>query len=364
MHIHHNPSGGFAALLIGILCAFAVPGGAAKAQAPAPAAGPVQPWGLPPLPPGIGPVEKFADVSGTPQGQFLEGGAFDTQGNMWFVGIGSGWTSYLTPDGKLVPGFNCNPPAEIGQTCEPQGTRWKDGKLYLTSRHRGILVYDPQTKEVKTLVYTYRNQLFKGPNDLDFDAEGNLFFTDPWGTGPGPNMSDRSGAIYQYSHDGVLRKVMDSGLFPNGIAVSPDNGTVAIGDCLGGRMWYAAFTTGPTMGIPGSTPDPLHLTFQGVKAGTYMPGNGCPDGIHYDVKGNLWAAAGRLGGIVEIDPRGIILGFVPIPNGDLATTNFAFGGPDNQYIYFEGATSGTFWRFKAPYPGLIGPGGVRLPAQQ
>jgi len=58
-----------------------------------------------------------------------------------------------------------------------------------------------------------------------------------------------------------------------------------------------------------------------------------------------------------------IIGFVPIPNGDLATTNFAFGGPDNQYIYFEGATSGTFWRFMAPYPGLIGPGGVRLPAQ-
>ena len=49
-----------------------------------------------------------------------------------------------------------------------------------------ILVYDPQTKQVSTLVYTYRNQLFKGPNDLDFDAEGNLFFTDPWGTGPGP----------------------------------------------------------------------------------------------------------------------------------------------------------------------------------
>lgn len=149
-------------------------------------------------------------------------------------------------------------------------------------------------------------------------------------------MSDRSGAIYQYSRDGVLRKVMDSGLFPNGIAVSPDNGVVAIGDCLAGRMWYAAFTTGPTMGVPGSTPDPLHLNFAGVKAGTYMPGNGCPDGIHYDVKGNLWVAAGRLGGIIEIDPRGLILGFVPIPNGDLATINFAFGGDDNQYIYMEG----------------------------
>src|SRR5206468_2492692 len=84
---------------------------------------------------------------------------------------------------------------------------------------------------------------------------------------------------------GVLRKVMDGGLFPNGIAVSPDNTVLAIGDCAAGRMWYAAFTTGPTMGCPQCTKDPLHLTFQGVKAGTYVPGNGCPDGIHYDVKG-------------------------------------------------------------------------------
>jgi hypothetical protein len=54
---------------------------------------------------------------------------------------------------------------------------------------------------------------------------------------------------------------------------------------------------------------------------------------------------------------------VPIPNGDLAVTNFAFGGPDNQYIYFVGATSGTFWRLKPLYFGLIGSGWVRLPAQ-
>ncbi len=129
-------------------------------------------------------------------------------------------------------------------------------------------------------------------------------------------------------------------------------------------MWYAPFLTGPTMGCPQCPKDPSHLTFGNVKAGTYFPGNGGPDGLHYDVKGNLWVAVARLGGIVQIDPRGLILGFVPIPNGDTATTNFAFGGPDNQVIYLEGATSGTFWRFKAPYAGLIGPGGVRLPAQQ
>jgi gluconolactonase len=360
MPVRHTVTEVLGTALIAVFLAIAIPHTAARAQTPG---GVVQSWGLPPLPAGIGPVEKFADVSATPQGQFLEGGAFDTQGNLWFVAIGSGWVSYLTPDAKLVPVFNCNPPADLGQTCEPQGTRWHEGKLYLTTRHRGILVYDPQTKQVSTLVYTYRNQLFKGPNDLDFDAEGNLFFTDPWGTGPGPNMSDATGAVYQYSHDGVLRRVMDSGLFPNGIAVSPDDAVLAVGDFRAGRMWYAGFATGPTMGCPQCSKDPLHLTFGGVKAGTYVPGNSGPDGIHYDVHGNLWAQLGGLGGIVEIDPHGLIIGFVPIPNGDAATTNFAFGGADNQEIYFEGANSGTFWRFKAPYPGLIGPGGVRLPAR-
>src|SRR5450432_2428501 len=36
----------------------------------------IQPWGLPPPPPGIGPVELFADLHDSPQGKFLEGGAF------------------------------------------------------------------------------------------------------------------------------------------------------------------------------------------------------------------------------------------------------------------------------------------------
>src|SRR2546430_8540051 len=104
MRLRHMPIAGLAIVLTGILAALPGLGGTVHAQtpAPAPAATPVQPWGLPPLPPGVGPVEKFADVSDTPQGKFLEGGAFDSQGNLWFVAIGSGWVSHLTPDGKVV----------------------------------------------------------------------------------------------------------------------------------------------------------------------------------------------------------------------------------------------------------------------
>ncbi len=343
----------------------------ASAQAPSvpppPLAGPpspeqVQPWGLPPPPPGIGPVTLFADIHDQPQGKFLEGGAFDNDGNFWFVGIGTGWVSYLTPDAKLVPVFNCNPKDDVSPACEPQGTRWHDGKLYVTTRHLGVLVYDPQTKQVSSLVSTFRNQLFKGPNDLDFDAEGNLFFTDPWGTGIGPDGPDTQGAVYQYSKDGVLRRLITTASFPNGIAVSPDDNTLAVADYAANRMLYYSFLSGPNAACANCAKDPSHTTFFFATGGSYNPGNGGPDGIHYDVHGNLWAAMG-IGGVMEYDPRGFILGFVPLPNGDPAGTNFAFGGENNQYIYMEGAVSGTIYKFKAPYPGLIGPGGVRLAAQ-
>jgi gluconolactonase len=339
------------------------PGGGALAQQPT-AQQPTaqgQPWGLPPPPPGVGPVSLFADIHDQPQGKFLEGGAFDDSGNFWFVAINTGWVSYLTPDAKLVPAFNCNPPAETGIACEPQGTRWHDGKLYVTTRHQGILVYDPQTKKVSPLVTTFHNELFKGPNDLDFDAEGNLYFTDPWGSGPGPTAADRTGAVYQYAKDGVLRRLISTGSFPNGIAVSPDDNTLAVADYASNRMLYYSFLNSPNPACPMCAKDPSHQTFFFATEGSYNPGNGGPDGIHYDTRGNLWAACG-IGGVMEYDPHGIILGFVPLPNGDASATNFAFGGENNQYIYMEGAVSGTIYRFKAPYPGLIGPGGKRLAA--
>ncbi len=119
---------------------------------------------------------------------------------------------------------------------------------------------------------------------------------------------------------------------------------------------------GPNAACTQCANDPSHTTFFFATAGSYNPGDGGLDGVHYDVHGSLWALCG-IGGIIEYDPRGIILGYMSLPNGDTVSTNFAFGGRNNQYIYMEGAVSGTIWRFKAPYPGLIGPGGVQLTEQ-
>src|SRR5258708_13553642 len=86
---------GMTARLGEILCAFLgvlFAAGAAPAQTPATPPGAlapeaIQPWRLPPPPPGIGPVELFADIHDSPQGKFLEGGAFHTDGNFCFAAI-------------------------------------------------------------------------------------------------------------------------------------------------------------------------------------------------------------------------------------------------------------------------------------
>src|ERR1700745_3844784 len=100
----------FCALLGGLFAAGTAPGQTPVTPRGALAPEAIQPWGLPPPPPGVGPVELFVDIHDTPQGKFLEGGAFDTEGNFWFVAIDTGWVSYLTPDKRLVPVFNCGPP--------------------------------------------------------------------------------------------------------------------------------------------------------------------------------------------------------------------------------------------------------------
>jgi hypothetical protein len=40
------------------------------------------------------------------------------------------------------------------------------------------------------------------------------------------------------------------------------------------------------------------------------------------VHGNPWAQ-GRIGEIIEYDPRGFIIGYVPLPNGDAAVQQFS-----------------------------------------
>jgi hypothetical protein len=60
------------------------------------------------------------------------------------------------------------------------------------------------------------------------------------------------------------------------------------------------------MGSAGLCPPAGSAAHQHASTWSASPGASGPDGIHYDVKGNLWAQLGGLGGIVDGQVRSLL----------------------------------------------------------
>ena len=58
--------------------------------------------------------------------------------------------------------------------------------------------YDPKAQKLSDYALYFQNENFHGPNDLIFDRQGGLYFTDPWGT----SMANLRGAVYYVSPGG------------------------------------------------------------------------------------------------------------------------------------------------------------------
>ena len=197
----------------------------------------VQPWGLPPPPPGIGPVSLFADIHDQPQGKFLEGGAFDNDGNFWFVAIDSGWVSYLTPDAKLVPGFNCNPkddPVWHASRRAPGGM-----KASYTSR-RAISAFSSMIRRPKSQLarLDIPQRTLQGSERSGFRRRGKSVLHRSLGyrAGTGHSGSGRCRVSVFQGRNSKAHHIDRQ--FPNGIAVSPDDHTLAVADYASNRILY------------------------------------------------------------------------------------------------------------------------------
>jgi gluconolactonase len=274
-----------------------------------------------------GPVEKF--VQG---GNFLEGPIMDKEGNLWVVSIGSGWISKITPSGTWTDVFHSG-----GQ---PQGLEWgKDGRLYGTDRKRGVFVYDPRTKKVSDYVRYFQNENFHGPNDLIFDHEGGLYFTDPWGTSP----ANPRGGLYYVSPGGKeVRRLLNNLHFPNGVCLSPDDKNLYIGDC----------TANVVLTAPVESPGVINIGF--TRVSTFLGGGWGPDGSCVDEEGNLYQSHYGAGRVVVIDPNGFIIGNIQLPEGEGAqTTNCCFGvGRDSKTLYITEAGDNVIWKVRLKKRGL------------
>lgn len=186
---------------------------------------------------------------------------------------------------------------------------------------------------ITVLANSYQGKPFNSPNDIDVDARGRLYFTDP-------RYGDRSGmeldreAVYRIDPDGKVTRVIDDLERPNGIAVSPDQKTLYVVDnnngSGGSRKVYAY-----ELRDDGSAGKRRVIHDFGLSRGG--------DGMCLDSRGNLYVTAGlntpnppaepgpAKAGVYTFSPAGKRLGFIPIPED--VVTNCAFGDPDLKTLY-------------------------------
>jgi gluconolactonase len=198
---------------------------------------------------------------------------------------------------------------------------------------------DLSTGKVERVIEEVDGKPLKGPNDLVFDKDGNMYFTDH---GKTYDRHRDFGGLYFLANGASAAKELDFHYSsPNGVGLSPDEKTVFMADTMTGRMW--AFDLASPGVIKPATP------FNGGRVVATMPGLQYFDSLGMTAAGNVCVATILNGGITTITPEGE---FSHIAFPDILVTNIAFGGVDMRDAYITLSGTGNLIKCRWPEPGL------------
>jgi gluconolactonase len=175
---------------------------------------------------------------------------------------------------------------------------------------------------VTVLADRYEGKRLNSPNDLVYRSDGALFFTDPpFGL---PKFFDDPRKELSYSgvfsiHKGKLRLVSNELKGPNGIAFSPDEKYLYVGNWDEKRKIIMRYQVGPDATLRNG-----ELFFDMTTA----PGEDALDGIKVDRSGNLYVSGP--GGLWILSAEGKHLGTVIAPKHP---HNMAWGDSDGKTLY-------------------------------
>lgn len=259
---------------------------------------------------------------------FLEGPAFDREGNLYMVDI---------PYGRIL---RMSPGGEFDVAAEYDG--WpnglaihRDGRIFIADYRRGIMTLDPKTGRVEEFLTHCFSESFKGVNDLTFAKNGDLYFTDQGQTG----IHDPTGRVYRYTTDGRLECLIANGPSPNGIVLDPHDKVLYVAMTRANCMWHCPLKPGGGVS----------------KAGVFaqLPGIHGPDGLAMDEAGNLSAAHARPGIIWLLSAIGEPLYRVQSKVKGSRMTNMAYGGPDRRTLFITDSYQGAILAAQLPAAGKV-----------
>jgi len=224
-------------------------------------------------------------------------------------------------------------PGSNGLTLDPQG------RLTINEHGNHRVARVEKDGRVTVLADQYQGKRLNSPNDLVYRSDGTLFFTDPpFGL---PKFYDDPRKELPYSgvfslKDGKLKLVSTDLKGPNGIAFSPDEKYLYVGNWDPEKKIIMRYEVGVDGALSNSK-----VFFDMTKA----PGEDALDGIKLDREGNLYVSGP--GGLWIISPEGKHLGTIIPPKHP---HNLAWGGDDGKTLYM--AAQGSLYRMPLNIPGI------------
>lgn len=254
---------------------------------------------------------------------FTEGPACDANGNVFFTDQPNDRILKWSTEGKLSTFMQ--PAGRANGLCfDRKGNLWAcaDAKNELWS-------IDPSGK-ITVVLKDFQGKLFNGPNDLWVQADGGVFFTDPfykrpyWNRG-GKEMDE---CVYHLApdHKHVARVISDLKQ-PNGIIGTPDGKTLYVADIGAGKTYKYAIQ-----------PDGL------LKDKQLFCEKGS-DGMTIDNQGDVYLTGQ---GVFVFDKSGTQIEHIAVPGG--WTANVCFGGKDRRTLFIT--ASKNFYGLKMSVRGV------------
>jgi gluconolactonase len=290
--------------------------------------------------------------------KWTEGPVWTHQGNLLFAEIpannidlwipGKGASVFIHPSGYTGSETFTGPESgSNGMTLDP------DGRVSVAGHARRNVwrmeSVDPKTP-ITVLADSYQGKKLNSPNDLVYKSDGSLYFTDPpYGlqtqSDTDPQKELKVNGVYRLpgarqhkagappDRDSLQLIIKDLGR-PNGIAFSPDEKFLYIAES-GTKQWLR-YRVQPDGSV---TDGALFLD------ASNDPGDGVPDGIRVDKKGNIYGAGP--GGVWIISPEGKHIGTIKVPE---RVSNVAWGEKDGKTLYITASTS--VYRIKTKVEGI------------
>jgi gluconolactonase len=225
---------------------------------------------------------------------------------------GEGESVYMEPSGYTgEEPFTGSEPGTNGLMLDAAG------RLVMCCHGDRLIRRQEKNGELTVLADKHDGKRFNSPNDLVYHSNGDMYFTDPpYGLPKRYNDPAREKdycGVYRLTADGEVSVQVKGIPRPNGIAMSPDEKILYVGQSNAEAANWHAYDVGADGNLSNE-----RVFFDDTA--TVGKLKGVPDGMVVDADGNVWATGP--GGVLIISPEGKLLG--RLLTGE-ATANCTFG---------------------------------------